>query len=229
MKVFHGSYTEIDVIDLAKCEVGRDFGQGFYVTNIRSQAEYWATRKGRNNRMEGFVTEFDFNENICRIMKMKQLQFSGYNEEWLDFVVLNRANLTKQQAHDYDVIEGPVADDDITKRLNIYLNGEISKEQFLIDLTHKSPSHQICFCTVQSLQSLTINLPKAKIEIKIFKIDNEIVKALVKDFEMSQIQATDVYYTSNTYTRLADESTNLYQKPWQEIYQMLKNELKLKA
>jgi hypothetical protein len=227
MKVYHGSYTEIDVIDLAKCEAGRDFGHGFYVTNIRSQAEYWATRKGRSNRTTGVVTEFNFNEDICRIMKMKQRHFSGYNEEWFDFVVLNRANLTAQQAHDYDVIEGPVADDDITKRLNIYLNGEVSKEQFLIDLTHKAPSHQICFCTVQSLQSLTPMLPKAKIEIKIYKIDNEIVKALVKDCEMSQIQATDVYYTSNTYARLADESTELYSSPWQEIYEMLKTELNL--
>jgi len=42
MKVYHGSYTAIDKIDLEQCEVGRDFGRGFYVTNIRSQAEYWA-------------------------------------------------------------------------------------------------------------------------------------------------------------------------------------------
>jgi len=227
VKVYHGSYREIDVIDLAKCEAGRDFGRGFYVTNIRAQAAYWATRKGRNNKTAGVVTEFDFNEDICRIMKMELLHFNGYNEAWFDFVVLNRANLTNRQAHDYDVIEGPVADDDITKRLNIYLNGEISKEQFLIDLTHKAPSHQICFCTVQSLQSLTLTLPKAKIEIKIYKIDNEIVKALVKDCEMSQIGATNVYYTSNTYARLADESTALYLSPWQEIYEMLKTELNL--
>jgi hypothetical protein len=92
MKVYHGSYTEIDVIDLAKCEAGRDFGRGFYVTGIRSQAEYRATRKGKSNGTDGFVTEFDYNENICRIMKMKLLHFSGYNEKWFDFVVLNRAN-----------------------------------------------------------------------------------------------------------------------------------------
>jgi len=32
MKVYHGSYTAIDEIDLNRCEVGKDFGQGFYVT-----------------------------------------------------------------------------------------------------------------------------------------------------------------------------------------------------
>jgi len=31
--MYHGSYTEIDVIDLSLCETGKDFGQGFYVTH----------------------------------------------------------------------------------------------------------------------------------------------------------------------------------------------------
>jgi len=37
MKVFHGGYTKIDKIDLSKCEIGKDFGQGFYVTKIRER------------------------------------------------------------------------------------------------------------------------------------------------------------------------------------------------
>jgi hypothetical protein len=225
MKVYHGSYTEIDVIDLAKCEAGRDFGQGFYVTNIRSQAEYWATRKGRKNSTAGVVTEFDFNENISRIMKMKQLHFSGYNEKWLDFVVLNRANHTEHQAHDYDVIEGPVADDDIATRIYDYLRGEVSKEQFLIELTHKAHTHQICLCTVQSLQTLTHF--RGKSDVAIMHIDSDITQALIADFGMPEIQAINVYYTSNTYAQSADESTEFYKKPWQEIYKMLKKELNL--
>ena len=42
MKVYHGSYTEISEIDLLKCKEGKDFGRGFYVTNILLQAEFWA-------------------------------------------------------------------------------------------------------------------------------------------------------------------------------------------
>ena len=34
MRVYHGSYTQIEEIDLAKCEIGKDFGQGFYVTSV---------------------------------------------------------------------------------------------------------------------------------------------------------------------------------------------------
>ncbi|MDR0349742.1 MAG: DUF3990 domain-containing protein [Tannerella sp.] len=30
--VYHGSDTQIEVIDFDKCKYGRDFGHGFYVT-----------------------------------------------------------------------------------------------------------------------------------------------------------------------------------------------------
>ena len=73
MKVYHGSYTEIDVIDLSFCEMGKDFGQGFYVTNLREQAEIWANKKGKRKRKNGVVTEFEYNENLCRLMKLTHI------------------------------------------------------------------------------------------------------------------------------------------------------------
>ena len=45
MKVYHGSYMEIDEIDLSLCEVGKDFGRGFYVTNLHKQAEIGSPEK----------------------------------------------------------------------------------------------------------------------------------------------------------------------------------------
>jgi len=112
MKVYHGSYTEINEIDLLKCKAGRDFGRGFYVTNILLQAEFWAARKGRKTK--GVVTEFEFDDFFFEDDIVKVLRFEGYTEEWLDFVILNRRNKSrKQQSHDYDIIEGPVANDDI--------------------------------------------------------------------------------------------------------------------
>ena len=47
------------------------------------------------------------------------------------------------------------------------------------------------------------------------------------DYGMNELDATDKYYTSKTYSRLVDETTELYKKSWQEIYIMLKDELKL--
>jgi len=152
--VYHGSDTEIDEINLSLCKVGGDFGRGFYVTYIRSHAEYWAKRKSEENHNNAFITEFEFDTNIYSTLKLKVLHFDNYCNEWLDFVVLNRMNKKEQQAHDYDIVEGPTADDDVMIRIYDYLNDNVSKEQLLIELTYKAPLHQICFCSAKSLQAL---------------------------------------------------------------------------
>ena len=151
MKVYHGSYTRIEAIDLSKCKPRKDFGRGFYVTKIRRHAENWASVIGENNNTAGVVTEFEyaedsFIENICKIK-----HFNGYNEEWLDFIVANRNKRSPEPAHDYDIVEGPVANDKIQNTLRFYLKGEISKEKFLEMLTYHEETHQICFCTLNSL------------------------------------------------------------------------------
>ena len=229
MKVYHGSYTAIDEIDLNFCEIGKDFGRGFYVTNLRKQAEFWAIRKGKSRQTAGTVTEFEFDEDIAEAMELKILKFENYDDKWLDFVVLNRTNnLIKHQAHDYDIIEGPIADDRINEQIKDYIVGLISKEQFLNELIY-NPSHQIYFCTTQSLQALTLSktLPKAIIDRTTRLIGNDIIQALMTDYEINEIEAADKYYTSNTYAQLADEVTEFYKKNWTEIYTLLKQELKL--
>jgi predicted RNA-binding protein YlxR (DUF448 family) len=221
--VYHGSYTVINEILLAFCQKGRDFGRGFYVTKIRSQAEQWAVRKGKWRNTQGAVTEFGLHNDLIQILKMKTLKFEGYTNEWLDFVVLNRDNVSNQQAHDYDIVEGPVADDEIATRISDYLNGSIAKEQFLSELAHKSPTHQMCFCTERSLSALIT--PNTKIKGAMSRIDREILEALMIENIMNEADAIDFYYTSKTYTQLADESTKFYEKPWQEVYGLLKQEL----
>ena len=223
MKVYHGSYAEIGVIDLSLCETGKDFGQGFYVTKIREQAEFWAGKKGKRKGQSGFVTEYDFDEFFLeRSDIIKVLRFEDYNEEWLDFIVLNRKNKSRHQAHDFDIVEGPVANDKVASEVDKYLEGIIPKEQFLRELTY-NPSHQICFCTMQSLQALSQS--KGKIDIAIYDIGDKVVQSLMTDYDMNELEATDRYYTSKIYSLLADESTEFHKKNWQEIYELLKQEL----
>lgn len=223
MKVYHGSYVEINTIDFSFCQTGKDFGHGFYVTKFREQAEFWAKKKGDKKGNNGFVTEFDFDDFFLNSSdSIKIIRFDDYNDEWLDFVVLNRKNKTSQQAHDYDIVEGPIADDKIATEVDRYIEGFISKEEFLRSLTHY-PSHQICLCTLQSLQAL--ELPKGKIDIAIYDIGYAVVQSLMIDFNFEEKLATDKYYTSKVYTQLADESTEYYKKSWQEIYEMIKIEL----
>jgi len=221
--VYHGSYAKIDEVNLSFCRKGRDFGRGFYVTKIRSQAEQWAVRKGRWRNTQGEVTEFWFHEELAGILKLKMLKFDGYTTDWLDFIVLNRNNPSEQQAHDYDLVEGPIADDDIATRISDYINDSITKEQFLSELIYKTPTHQLCFCTNRSLNVLITQ--ERRTAGTLSRMDDEVVRALMIDRNINEMEAVDLYYTSKTYTQLADESTKLYEKPWQEIYEMLKKEL----
>ena len=225
MKVYHGSYTKIDEIDLTKGELNRDFGQGFYVTNIYEQAKFWAKRKGKKQKNNGIITEFTFLESAFTSDYLKSLRFKDYSEEWLDFVVKNRQNDSDKNLHDYDIVEGPVANDDIATRITFYLEGGITKVEFIEELKFKhSDSHQIAFCTQKSLQM--IKKAFNKVDLSEMTIDDAITQSLIIDLEMDDFQAVDTYFNSKTYSRLIDENTELYKKSWQEIYELLKIELK---
>ena len=150
MKLYHGSYMMVKEIDLSKGERYRDFGRGFYTTKFRLQAESWAKRTGAKHGNSGFVTEFEFKETFFDpSRKYNVLRFDGYTNEWLDFVVLNRDDMFIEQRHDYDIVEGPVADDKIQFRLRQFLNGRVSREQFLKELSYHEETRQICFCTLK--------------------------------------------------------------------------------
>jgi len=226
MKVFHGGYTIVKEIDLTKGRSNLDFGKGFYVTNIRSQAEYWAERTGRIHKTDGIVSEFEFYERAFTDELYKVLRFANYNEEWLDFVVLNRDPITEEQRHDYDIVEGPVANDDVNDRINDYLAGIVPKAKFLNELSHHKPTHQICLCTARSLQMIEPIDKKYYIDVK--HISRPILKELIAERNLDKYAAADILYNSKTFSQLSDKSTELYQKQWTEIYDMLKIELNLK-
>jgi len=226
MKVYHGSYTEIDKIDLFKGELDRDFGRGFYVTRIYEQAEFWAKRKGKKHKNDGVITEFSFFESAFISDYFQTLRFKDYSNEWLDFVVKNRRNDTEKNVHDYDIVEGPVANDDIATRIDFYLEGGITKAKFLEELKFKhTVSHQIAFCTQKSLQM--IKKAFSKVDLNEMTIDDLIIQSLIEDFKLSDFQAIDNYFNSKTYSLLIDENTKYYEKSWQEIYEILKKEIKL--
>ncbi|MDR3133448.1 MAG: DUF3990 domain-containing protein [Prevotellaceae bacterium] len=223
MQVFHGSYTEIIRIDLTQSLSNKDFGQGFYVTKNRKHAENWAKIMGRKRHTKGHVTEFIFYERAFTDKQYKTLRFSGYNGDWLDFVVLNRDPSTNQQRHDFDIVEGPIADDKVATRINDYLAGIISKAEFLEELRFHEETHQICFCSLKSLQMLK-RQDKTSF-INIVHITEPLITALVTDRGIDEMAATDLFYSSDTFARLSDPSTALYRSNWQEIYDNLKQEL----
>jgi len=225
MIVFHGSYTTVNEIDLTKGRSNLDFGKGFYVTNIRSQAEHWAERTGRFYKTNGIVSEFEFYENAFEHFELKVLRFSDYTEQWLDFVVLNRDPLSPIPAHDYDIVEGPVANDDVNDRIDDYLAGLVSKAEFLSELAHHRPTHQICLCTARSLQMIKAIDKKYYINVK--HISRPIIEKLIAEQNIDKYYAADMLYNSKIFSDLSDKTTELYKKQWTEIYDILKKELNL--
>lgn len=82
MKVYHGSIQEIR-FPLAKA--GRpnlDFGRGFYVTDIRRQAEEWAERIGLRMVETPMLNIYELDMDLVR-SKFRVLKFEDYNKEWL--------------------------------------------------------------------------------------------------------------------------------------------------
>ena len=107
MMMYHGSYLQVDkpLVDVGRRNL--DFGRGFYLTNLQSQAEKWAFVVGGryNDKDEGIVNVYHFDEQL--FAKYKVLSFARYDLDWLDFVVANRHG--EDAAKGYDAVEGGVA------------------------------------------------------------------------------------------------------------------------
>jgi len=63
--------------------------------------------------------------------------------------------------------------------------------------------------------------------IKIEDIAELIVEKLVADFGFDEETATDKFFSSDTFSKLADTSNLFYKNDWADIYKLLLNELKL--
>lgn len=139
MTVYHGSYTTVDNPKIIKSRNTKDFGPGFYCTIIREQAERWAKRYKK-----GFVNEYTVRLNT----RLKILEFKDMTEEWLDFIIDCRGG----KPHDYDIVIGAMANDQIYNYIADYVDGVITREQFWVLAKFKYPTHQINFCTLAALK-----------------------------------------------------------------------------
>ncbi|MDR0370701.1 MAG: DUF3990 domain-containing protein [Prevotellaceae bacterium] len=149
----------------------------------------------------------------------------AYSEEWLDFVVINRDKNAETPTHDYDIVIGPVADDKVQATLRLYLKGKIPKDKFLQMLTYHEETNQICFCTLNSLQ--TIDRIDDTPTYDIVMISEPIIKKLVENYDMDEEKATNLFFASKTFDKLSNDEAKLYEKGWNEIYNLIISELRL--
>lgn len=140
--LFHGSRVVVEHPEVRTHKYTKDFGWGFYCTALEPQAVRWATKFGKGGIVN--IYSFDINEDL------NVKKFSGLSEEWLDFVIACRSG----KPHDYDVVEGPMADDTIFNYVQDFIDGAISREAFWALVKFKYPTHQISFHTEKALSAL---------------------------------------------------------------------------
>jgi hypothetical protein len=124
MVLYHASYQVIDKIDLYKCAKKNDFGQGFYVTTDKEQAEKFvktSIKKSGRNLAGGFVNEYS----LDTVSGLSIYIFSKINKEWLHCVCGHRRfdlfEPENEKWQQYDIIAGKIANDDTMTVINIYI------------------------------------------------------------------------------------------------------------
>ena len=144
LRVYHGSYCEVNTPSLDNGRIDADFGIGFYVTPDIMMAEKWACRKKKPI----------INEYILDIDKLSEYSFS-LDEEWLDFVIQNRnGDDTPFSPYDFDVLKGATADDKLFATIEQYESGFIDSETAVEVLNCMKIGQQICIRTKKGLENL---------------------------------------------------------------------------
>ena len=140
MTLYHGSYLAVEKPNISFSRTNTDFGQGFYTTTIKSQAEKWAERF-KKQRGFAVVSEYELNEFDLR-KNTSILEWTTYCEDWLDFIAECRRGGT---GGDYDLVIGGIANDDVFNTLTLYFRGLIDKKESIKRLSYEKPNIQYCF------------------------------------------------------------------------------------
>ena len=139
--VYHGGTEKVES---PNCNFGRknlDFGQGFYVTDIRKQAVDWATQVAARRKLPPIINRYHLNRDAI-LEEARCKVFTAYDREWLLFIVASRRG--QNVADDYDYIEGGVANDRVVDTVNLYMAGLMDEETALIRLSQYQPNNQMC-------------------------------------------------------------------------------------
>ena len=149
MILYHGSSVIVESPEIRITRFHKDFYYGFYTTAFYGQAVRWAVRFSG----VGYVNSYTYTPDST----LKILSFPKMTEEWLDFI----AHCRSGKSHDYDVVEGPMANDTIYNYVQDFIDGNISRTAFWELAKYKHPTHQISFHTARALE--TIQFSEAEI------------------------------------------------------------------
>ena len=152
MKLYHGSIVSVKNPNLRQGRPNTDYGKGFYTTVDFDQAVRWARiRRDRVGGGKAVVSVYEVDDDILQKKDFRIMEYNGATKEWLDFVVANRRYAP---LHDYDIVLGPVANDNLYATISLYENGELSAEAAVVQLKTHILFNQVSFHTERALSQL---------------------------------------------------------------------------
>ena len=132
MTVYHGGYMAVKQPEIRKGRNIKDFGTGFYCTVIKEQAQRWARRYDTK-----VVSIYEVR--LRPTLKIKE--FKDMTNEWLNFIIACRSGIP----HDFDIVIGAMADDQIYNYISDYMEGTITSEQFWVMAKFSIPHIRLIF------------------------------------------------------------------------------------
>lgn len=151
--LYHGSPFKVEHPLVKAGRRNLDFGPGFYLTQLKDQAQKWATIicERQKNQQSPCLNIYTFNLDAALESGYRMLSFQSYDKAWLDFIAESRRG--GQPWQEYDIIEGGVANDQVIEAVEAYLAGYADVVTTLGHLIYAKPNHQICLLNQQMLDN----------------------------------------------------------------------------
>ena len=149
MTLYHGSLEIVEKPQILQANRPLDFGTGFYTTTSLQQTRRWVKlRMEQSQASVGFINIYEYTPK----RDLRTRLFRSANEAWVDFVHANRT--VQDYNHDYDIVTGPVANDNVYLSFNLYESGIITKRELIRRLKTYKLVDQLLFHTERSLDTL---------------------------------------------------------------------------
>ncbi len=153
MKLYHGSTTDIQHIELSKSKPNKDFGRAFYLSVDFEQAMEMAQFKADIEDAAPVINAYEFDDALFQ--QFRCTRFDDYTEEWAPFVYDHRTEPSGLTLHDFDIVYGPIANYRVGAQITRFKQGYITFDEFLRRIQYiKGITFQYAFCTQQAVDKL---------------------------------------------------------------------------
>jgi hypothetical protein len=178
MILYHGSNQDFNTVDLSKSKDKRDFGKGFYTTTIKEQALQWGYTMFSRLGGDGiFLYEFEFLPSPDLLSK----RFSKISDEWFDFILSNRT--IGGFHHNFDFVQGPVANDKIVLTITGFIDGLYAREEAMRRLRYSKANDQVSLHTEKAVSLLKLQEKRKTPYDKIMYNGQELTFLIVQKIE----------------------------------------------